>query len=51
MLLDNSIQDMMYAYMLSCLFVASLFFGWTVLLIHMLIPRGAHRMRRGGDAG
>jgi len=27
--------------------VLSLFFGWTILLIHMLTPRGAHRIRRG----
>ncbi len=43
----DSTYDMMYAFILACLFVASLFFGWTILLIHMLIPRGAHRMRRG----
>ena len=43
----DSTFDMACALALSCLFVASLFFGWTILLIHMLIPRGAHRMRRG----
>jgi hypothetical protein len=46
-MLGNSIQDMTYAFILSCMFVFSLFFGWTVLLIHMLMPRGAHRIRRG----
>jgi len=44
---SNSIQDLSYAFILACMFVFSLFFGWTILLIHMLIPRGAHRIQRG----
>jgi len=47
LLWGNSIQDLSYAFILACLFTLSLFFGWTILLIRMLTPRGAHRIRRG----
>jgi hypothetical protein len=38
-----SMHYMTYAFIFAYLFVISLFFGWTTLLIHMLIPRGTHR--------
>jgi hypothetical protein len=43
----NSIYDVFIAIVVLIIFMFSLTFGFTILLIYALIPRGAHHYRRG----
>jgi hypothetical protein len=43
----GSIYDVFIAVIVLVIFMFSLTFGFTILLIHTLIPRGAHHCRRG----
>lgn len=43
----SSVYYIEYAFVLSCIFVFSLFFGLAMFLIHVFTPRGDHRIHRG----